>query len=55
MALLLILSSAFKMPTAKRVAAWARNMAQRLAEKRKTKVQDPMTNGKLPHDHTQGT
>lgn len=36
MALLLILSSAFKMPTAKRVAAWARNMAQRLAEKRMT-------------------
>ncbi len=55
MALLLILSSAFKMPTAKRVAAWARNMAQRLAEKRIINAQAPITNGNLPHSHENNT
>ena len=34
MALLLLLSSALKIPTTKKVSAWARNMAQRLDEKR---------------------
>lgn len=34
MGLLLIVSNIFKMPTAQKVAKWARNMAQRLAEKR---------------------
>ena len=53
MALLLLLSSVFKIPTTKKVATWARNMARRLAEKRMTNDQAPMTNGAAPQKHTQ--
>ena len=41
MALLLLLSSALKIPTTKKVAAWARNMAQRLEQKRMAGTSSP--------------